>query len=63
MLLAGDCLGIEHSKGNIDFIHTNSFFALFKLTHKAKAADVDAALEEIKASGVIGEDPIKLRVI
>lgn len=33
------------------------------LTHKAKAADVDAALAEIKASGVIGEDPIKLRVI
>ena len=33
------------------------------LTHKAKAADIDAALAEIKASGVIGEDPVKLRVI
>ena len=33
------------------------------LTHKAKAADVDAALAEIKASGVIGEEPVKLRVI
>ena len=33
------------------------------LTHKAKAAAVDAALEEIKASGVIGADPVKLRVI
>ena len=33
------------------------------LTHKAKASDLDAALEEIKASGVVGEDPVKLRMI
>ena len=33
------------------------------LTHAAKAADVDAALAEIKSSGVIGADPVKLRVL
>ena len=33
------------------------------LTHKAKSADVDAAIAEIKASGVVGEDPVKLRMI
>ena len=33
------------------------------LTHKAKASDLDAALAEIKAFGVIGEEPVKLRVI
>jgi len=33
------------------------------LTHKAKASDLEAALEEIKASGVVGEDPVKLRMI
>ena len=33
------------------------------LTHKAKSADVDAAIAEIKSSGVVGEDPVKLRMI
>lgn len=33
------------------------------LTHKAKSADIDAAIAEIKASGVVGEDPVKLRMI
>lgn len=33
------------------------------LTHSAKAADVEQALAEIKASGVIGSDPVKLRMI
>ena len=33
------------------------------LTHKAKASDLDAALAEIKASGVVGEEPVKLRMI
>ena len=33
------------------------------LTHKAKASDLDAALAEIKASGVVGEDPVKLRML
>ena len=33
------------------------------LTHKAKANAIDAAIAEIKASGVIGADPVKLRVI
>ena len=33
------------------------------LTHEAKAADVDAALAEIRVSGVVGESPVKLRMI
>ena len=33
------------------------------LTRKAKTSDLDAALAEIKASGVVGEDPVKLRMI
>ena len=33
------------------------------LTHEAKARDLEAALAEIKASGVVAEDPVKLRVI
>ena len=33
------------------------------LTHAAKTASVEAALAEIKASGVIGADPVKLRMI
>jgi len=33
------------------------------LTHRAKASDLDAALAEIKSSGVVGEEPVKLRMI
>ena len=33
------------------------------LTHKAKSSEVDQALAEIKASGVVGEDPVKLRML
>ena len=33
------------------------------LTHAAKTADVEAALGEIRGSGVIGADPVKLRMI
>lgn len=33
------------------------------ITRKAKAADLDAALAEIKSSGVVGEDPVKLRML
>ena len=33
------------------------------LTHKAKAADLEAALAEIKSSGVVAEDPVKLRML
>ena len=33
------------------------------LTHAAKASAVEAALTEIKASGAIGADPVKLRMI
>ncbi len=33
------------------------------LTHAAKAADLEAALKEIKASGVIAAEPVHLRVL
>ena len=33
------------------------------MTRVAKASDIDAALAEIKAAGVTGEDPVKLRVL
>ena len=33
------------------------------LTHEAKARDLEEALAEIKASGVVAEDPVKLRVL
>ncbi len=33
------------------------------LTHRAKAADLDAAIAEIKASGVIDGEPVHLRVL
>ncbi|MEI8353350.1 MAG: homoserine dehydrogenase [Lentisphaerota bacterium] len=33
------------------------------LTHLAREADVDAALAEIRAAGIVGEDPVKLRML
>ena len=33
------------------------------LTHEAKTADIESALAEIRASGVIGADPVKLRML
>ena len=33
------------------------------LTHEAKTSDIEAALSEIKGSGVIGAEPVKLRMI
>ena len=33
------------------------------LTHPAKASAIDAALAEIKATGVLDEDPVKLRML
>ena len=41
----------------------NSPVPMVVLTHKAKSADVDAAVAEIKVSGVVGEEPVKLRMI
>jgi len=39
------------------------FVPVVALMHKAKTSDLEAALAEIKASGVVEEDPIKLRMI
>ena len=33
------------------------------LTHKSRTADLEAALDEIKASGVVSEAPVRLRMI
>ena len=33
------------------------------LTHRSRTADLEAALEEIKASGVVSEDPVRLRML
>ena len=33
------------------------------LTHKSRTADLEAALEEIKASGAVSEDPVRLRML
>ncbi len=33
------------------------------LTHRSRTADLEAALDEIKASGVVSEDPVKLRML
>ena len=39
------------------------FVPVVALTHKAKTKDLEDALAEIRASGVVGADPIKLRMI
>ena len=46
----------ESSEGNLPV-------PVVAMTRVARAADIDAALEEIKAAGVTGEDPVKLRVL
>ena len=33
------------------------------LTHRAKGAEIDAALREIRAAGVLNHEPVKLRMI
>jgi hypothetical protein len=33
------------------------------LTHVAREADIEAALAEIRASGVIGGEPVKIRIL
>jgi homoserine dehydrogenase len=39
------------------------FVPVVTLTHLAREADVDAALAEIRAAGIVGEDPVKLRML
>ena len=46
----------ESSEGNLPV-------PVVAMTRVAKASDIDAALAEIKAAGVTGEDPVKLRVL
>jgi homoserine dehydrogenase len=46
----------ESSEGNLPV-------PVVAMTREAKSSDIDAALAEIKAAGVTGEDPVKLRVL
>ena len=46
----------ESSEGNLPV-------PVVAMTRVARASDIDAALAEIKAAGVTGEDPVKLRVL
>ena len=41
----------------------SGFVPVVALMHRAKASALEAALAEIKASGVVSEDPIRLRMI
>ncbi|NLC81091.1 MAG: homoserine dehydrogenase [Lentisphaerae bacterium] len=48
---------------NTDLPDDAGFVPVVMLTHTAKSADVDAALLEIRAAGVLNEDAVKLRMI
>jgi homoserine dehydrogenase len=39
------------------------FVPVVMLTHPAKAADLEAALEEIKTVGILASDPVRLRML
>jgi len=38
------------------------FVPVVMLTHPAKGAEISAALREIRAAGVVSEDPVRLRM-
>jgi len=42
---------------------TVGYVPIVMLTHTAREADVDAALRDIFAAGVVNEPPVKLRMI
>ena len=59
-------------RNNVSFSDANSqksgkgvagFVPVVVLTHEVKASDLDRALAEIEASGVVGAKPVKLRMI
>ncbi len=41
----------------------SGFIPVVVLTHEAKVSDLEKALAEIEASGVVGAKPVKLRMI
>jgi homoserine dehydrogenase len=55
--------GVSISAASQKERETGGFVPVVVLTHKAKAADLDAALAEIEASGVVSGKPVKLRMI
>ncbi len=46
-----------------DLAEDGSDVPVVVLTHAAREADVEAAIEEIHASGVVGERPVRLRIL
>ena len=46
-----------------DAPQSEGFVPVVVLTHAAKEASIDAALAEISAAGILGADPVKLRII
>ncbi len=46
-----------------DELENAGYVPVVILTHAAKGADIDAALREIRAAGVLNEEPVKLRML
>jgi hypothetical protein len=42
---------------------SEGFVPVVMLTHPAKAAALEKALDEIKTVGILAEDPVKLRML
>ncbi|MCR5751999.1 MAG: homoserine dehydrogenase [Kiritimatiellae bacterium] len=55
--------GVSISAATQKETNETGFVPVVALTHKARTSDLEEALAEIKASGVVGADPIKLRMI
>jgi len=50
-------------KAQPEEMETAGYVPVVILTHAAKGAEIDAALREIRAAGVLNEEPVKLRMI
>ena len=55
--------GVSISAATQKESNETGFVPVVALLHKAKASSLDAALAEIRATGVVSEDPIRLRMI
>jgi homoserine dehydrogenase len=57
----GVSISAAMQKSNQD--EAGGFVPVVMLTHPAKAASLETALEEIKSAGILGEAPVKLRML
>ena len=55
--------GVSISAATQKESNETGFVPVVALMHRAKASSLDAALAEIRATGVVSEDPIRLRMI